>query len=823
MPNNTNNSQPSESVPEFGDILLQANFDDPQKKQDKEYGRKLMERIFKEQNNQTSTFYFGGRNIRFLENWSWAMGRQNMKEFTDYVTIDGTNAYANVDITQNRTGPQFVETLVNSMSQNEEYPCVTAIDDGSIDEKRKRKEDALYRMHNVQTISQIQQATGVAVEPPNAYVPDDELAAEVHFKLEDRLPKEIEFEEILEKVGHDNQIDTLMRRIRRDLIVVNCGATKIEKLDDGYVGIRKCIPANLVYNFFMSDSGKMELSYIGEVYSLKIRDLRKKYGKSDTNPKGLTEKEIYEMAKTANQYNNSNRFYYYWNDSFLYATDRPYDDYSIQVFDCELKVFDSDYYVSKTDNFGKENIQYKKGIPNPQSDKAKVIKSNKFTVYRGVWSIKTNQMIYWGYPDFSIRPYMDISESLFSYTIDIPNNDGDYVPSLFERALDPLREYQLLKLKRKQLVSEMVPAGYSIDVETARDIDLGGGKVIGWEEVLKIRNQKGVVLWSSRGLNPNEPNREPPIQEMANAGSVAQLNEINNIMAACMMEIRAVLGVPVYRDGSDLKPRMGQAVVENQETNSNNVTDFINHSARSILEETLHKVCILKWDEAVLKQGRQDLMDTKFEVRVDVKPTASEKTILENMLQTAMQENLLSFADAFKVRQIKNYKLAQIFLSSTTEKNKKEAQQAQQQNVEQNAQVQQASAQQAAEQQLALQQHKMRMESEMAESQLRREKEKLLLQGLLTMADTAITAGVDVPEIWKPVMAQMIANVSVPIQVENNQQINAIQAHSVAHQYAMEQMQQGQQQPQGQPQPQQGNQPPPPQAQPPDQSQPPAQ
>lgn len=809
MPNNTNNTEPSNPSQEFGDILLQANFDDPQKKIDPEYGRKLLSRLFKEQNNQTSTFYFGGRNIRILENWSWAMGRQNMKEFTDYVTIDGTNAYSNVDITQNRTGPQFVETLVNSMSQNQEYACVSAIDDGSIEEKNKRKNDALYRMHEVETINQIQQAAGMAVEPPNAFVPDDELAAEVYFKLEDRLPKEIEFEEILDKVAKENQSETLLRRIRRDLIVTNCGATKIEKLEGGYVGIRKCIPANLVYNFFLSDSGKFELSYIGEVYSLKIRDLRKKYGKSDANPKGLSEKDMFNLAKTANQYNSANRFYYYWNDSFLYATDRPYDDFSIQVFDCEIKLFDADYYVSKTDNFGKENIKLKKGIPSPESEKAKVIKSDKFTVYRGVWAIKSDAMVYWGYPDFSIKPYMDISESLFSYTIDIPNNDGDYVPSLFERALEPLREYQLLKLKRKQLIAEMVPAGVTIDVETSKDINIGGGKILGWEEVLKIRNQKGVVLWSSVGLDPNMRNERPPIEEIANAGSVAQLNEINNIMTACMMEIRALLGVPVYRDGSDLKPRMGQAVVENQETNSNNVTDFINHSARSIWQETLYKVCILKWDELVLKQGRQDLMDTKFEITVEMMPTASEKITIENMINVAMQEQLLSFADAFKVRQIKNFKLAQIFLSSTAEKNKKAADQAKQQDIKANAQAQQASAQQAAQQQLALQQQKAQMDSDMADAALRRKKEELLLSGLLTMADTAITAGTDIPEIWKPVMAQMIANVSVPVQVENHQQMNAIVAHSIAHNAALQQAQG--QPPQGappdQPPPQQMQQP----------------
>ena len=85
----------------------------------------------------------------------------------------------NVDMSQNMTGPQFVETLINSMSQNEEYPCVTAIDDGSVSEKLQRKLDALFRMREAATIDDLQQQAGIQLEPVDAYVPNDELSAEV--------------------------------------------------------------------------------------------------------------------------------------------------------------------------------------------------------------------------------------------------------------------------------------------------------------------------------------------------------------------------------------------------------------------------------------------------------------------------------------------------------------------------------------------------------------------------------------------------------------------------------------------------------------------
>jgi hypothetical protein len=750
----------------FRDPLLQASFDRPEQRKDKEYGRTLLARIYREQNNNSSTMFYGARNIRWMEVWDWLMGRQNMKEFLDYVGVEGNLAYSNVDYTQNRIGPQFVETLVNSMAADEEYARVTAIDESSQKEKDQEKKDALFRMHNADVINQLQTKAGIHLEPPNAYVPDDELSAEVHFELEHRLPKEIDFEKKIKKIQDDNEYEILKRRIYRYLIGINCGCTKVEKGENGFVGIRTCLPPNLIYNFFITESGKMELSYIGELYNLKVREVRKKYGKTPYRPDGLTEKEIFEIAKNANQYNNSGRFYYYWNDNYLYATDRPYDDYSVQVFDCEIKVFDSDYYVNKIDSFGKENIQPKKGIPQPTSEKSTVIKRDKYTVYRGVWAVKANTMLYWGLPDVVIKPYMDISESLFSYSIQIPNNDGDYVPSLFERALSPLRRLQLAELKMKQLIAEMVPAGYSVDVETIRDVDIGGGKSIGYQKVIEIRNQKGVVFWSSAGLDPNRRNDRPPIEELANAGSVPQLNELANIIEQANREIRSVLGVPQYRDGSDLPPRMGQAVVENQETNSNNVTGFINASFRQLMQETLYKCCIIKWDEAVIKESQDDLLDTIFEIKVEMRPTAYEKQLTEQQITVGMQEGLLDFKDAFYIRNIKNFKVQQLYLANLTEKRKKEASQAQATNVQQTAAVQQQSNEQAAnnkanELMLA---HKLKME-ELAETQ-RGQKETGLLTGILAIL--AKTGG-QVPDVLQPITQQVFQNVSIGMVLENAQ------------------------------------------------------
>lgn len=788
MPYSENKVNVSEGKYSFSDPLLQVNFASPEQKSDKEFGRRLISRIYKEQSNNNSTMFYMGRLARWQENWVWAMGRQPIQEFLDYTSVsDANKAYTNIDITPDRTGPQFTETLVNSMAQNEEYPSVTAIDDYSLQEKEDRKQEALYRMRNVQTIGQMQEMSGLQLEDPNAYVPDDELSAEVYFKLEDRLPKEIELEQYLEKVMHDNEYDILKRRIIRDLVVVNCSATKIERMSNGFVGIRKCTSNNLLYNFFLSDSGKMELSYIGEVYSLKVRDLRKKYSKSEANPKGLSEKEIFELASTSNQGNVANRWNYYWREDYMWLIDRPYDDYNITVFDCEVQCVDTDYYVSKTDNYGKENIKPKNGIPKPTSDKATVIQQPKTRWYKGVWAISADRMIYWGLPDVVITPFMDIATSLSSYTINIPNNDGEYVPSLFERAIEPLRRKQVALLKLKQLIGAMAPAGITLDVETIRDIDLGNGNTIPWTEVLKIRNQTGVVLWSSAGLNPNERNNRPPIEGIANAESVAQLNELMVIIEKADQQIRSLLGVPFYRDGSDVGERTAAKLAEGQTVSSFNVTDFIKTGFIQLIQETLYKCSLLKWDELVIKKGRSELNSTIFRVAIEMKISVYEKQQLERMIEVGMANQLLNFVDAFRIRQIKNFKLATWYLAQTTEKNKRQEHQNSIELQKANAEVQQQSNQQQAENAERIEAQKYQAQLDLKKVEIEGQMKNNLLQSILKMQEISMQQNVPVPSELKPLMSAVFSNIAIPLVKENKDMQREIVAEAMQQQLMMQQ------------------------------------
>ena len=322
---------------------------------------------------------------------------------------------------------------------------------------------------------------------------------------------------------------------------------------------------------------------------------------------------------------------------------------------------------------------------------------------RGVYAPYGDVMLYWGRPDIIITPYTNISKPLSSYTANIPFNDGEYVPSLFERIIEPLKEYQLAKLKRKQLIAQVRPAGIRIDVESARNIDLGNGDTIAWEEVLRIYNQTGTEVWSSRGVDPLQK-ESPAITNTAVDDSLRKIMELTNVLNGIVNEIRSLIGVPMYRDGSDVGDRTSGVLQEQQSAASYNVTDFVLNANNQLWEETFYKLCLLHWNDIVREEpeSKDDMINTRFDVSVKMKATEYEKQLLEQDIQRYSQivdKNgvpAISPKDAMMLREIDNYKLACWYLAMTVEQNRKKSIEDSSRVIQETVKSQQISAKQTA-------------------------------------------------------------------------------------------------------------------------------
>ena len=805
----------------FQDPLLNRLFLSPQELMKKENGQAIIKKFYQQQVSDSDNLnFFRARNTRQIEILLYAKGSQNMKEFLNLMNVsDGNKAYLNIDMTPQRIAAQYVGTLVESMAKVKTYTCVNAIDDGSLTEKENRLFEAIFRMKDAQMIDSMQQASGLQLEPELAYVPDDELSARIHFEIEDRLPKEIRFEKMIDLVKNAIHFeDVANRKTLYDLVTLNAGFTKIEKLGEKKYSVRKCIPSNMVYNFFMNDLGEAEITMIGEFYNLKVKDVRERFGKTPERPDGLTEKQIFELARLS-AHKNIGTFNYMWNEAWaqtIYYYVRPYDDSNILVMDCEINCPVDVYFTSKKDAYGKDNITQKTGIPyqqikkngevvsQPKPDNVEVIKRQKNTWMRGVYAPGGNVILYWGEPDLIINPFTDISKPLSSYTAIIPNNDGDYVPSLFERIMEPLKEYTITKLKRKQLISSLRPTGIRIDVESARNIDLGNGNTIDWEEVLRIYNQTGTEVWSSRGLDPLSK-ETPAISPAINDPTIQKILELTNVLAGIVNEIRQLIGVPQYRDGSDVGDRTSGVLQQQQVSASYNVTDFIQVANKTLWEQTFYKLCLLHWNDIVKEEpeSKEDMLNTRFQVTVETKSTDYQREILErdidrySQVTDAYGNPALTPKDAQMLREIDNFKLAYSYMVAAIAENRKKSMEDSERLQAQNAKVQQESAAQAAESQKEIQREKIKSEKDIEQFRSTKRKEELLLQGILQVA-AKDESGMLIKQ-FIPAIQQLVPNITIPLKEENEKMVEEIMAEEHAEQQMVNDMA-GQEQPMMNPQ-----------------------
>jgi hypothetical protein len=785
------NTQPEQA---FSNILVQVHFDDPQEVAKKETGLKLAKEIYRQQwSNNTDYNFFAARAAHQVELEKWSLGKQDMMQFLSFMGVNDANkSEANIDMTPIMVGAQFTGTLVTSIARNQEYPCVKAVDINSQNEKIDRMMEAVFRMKEVETINQAQQAAGFQLEPSNAYVPDTELAAKVYFEQKDQLPKEIKFQKILNEAMLDNQYERVLKpRLIRNNVVFNMEVLKVGRGKGSCAyNMEVCIPKTVFYNYFIGDSGREELAYIGRGYNLKVRDIRKEFGKTDSNPKGLTEEEIYKFAKlSAQNYPVTPLgFNHAWGQQYTYYQGNvPWDDFSGFVIDFEIKISESKYWVSSIDNSGKENIAPKKGIPTPQSEKSKIIKKDEDVIYRCVYAPYANMILYWGNAELKDQ---------FSYSINIPYNNGEYVPSLFERALEPLKRLALIVMKEKLLISRLSPTGFRIDVESAKNIVTGNGRVYEWEDIVRIKTITGIELYSSKGLNPLEPSA-PAISTASQDPTLQNIIQLDQTRIQIIQEIRDLLGVPIYLDGSNVGQRTAGKLAEGQREATSNVTGFIQNSHNQVVEEALNKICLMAWQDVVTTEPEsdEDLINTKFKTFVKMKITDEEKQLLEQDIArwSVPQPNgkpLLSPADVYAIRNIDDYKLAEMYLIDKIEENERKQIAESERLQQQNAQVQEQSATLAAQQAKQLQDEKLAAEKEIEQFRSKNKKEEIFLQGYLAAA--AKDESGNLLKQFLPVVQQLIPNLVIPIAAETQQMQNEIAA--AEQQEAMQQQMAAQQQ-----------------------------
>ncbi len=769
------------------DELLNLSLDAPSKKKKREYGLKVAQGIFNSA-DRNSDGYYGKRYRQWQANRDFSYGVNTMKEFMDLLRIEGNQSYINLDWTPIKIAPKFVEILLGSFMNRKETPIVKATDDASVSAKEFEKQEARFRMENKEKIQLLEAELGEQIETQK-YIPEDEDDLALYFDMEYRLPEEILFEQRIKKVLDDNDYPILKRQILRDVIDCNLACTKLYYDANDNIRIKRCKPENLIYNVFEIDNGK-DISYIGEVYPMKISSIRRKYNIDEETLFTLAQKASRELKRSENLY---------WKDSYKYTDIRPYDDYSVLVFDFEVKSVDVEYSVKTENRFGNMLVVPKQGkpvAPSGQEIMGEVIETKRMNIYQGVWVCDTPIMLKWDISPNQIRPYQNGVDVFFSYSVICPNATGSLIPSMIEKAMGPIRQMIVIRLKMQQLIATMRPDGYMIDISGLRDVDLGLGNTVEPLKLMKIWDQTGRVYWDSTGDDGER--KAPPIQPLPSNQNVAMLNTLIQQYNFELDRLREEMGISEYRDGSSIPTRTGLGVMENQIQASNNATEYIYQGAMQLLEDTCRKMSMMIWDSVVLKAKKfkefegyeMSLLDMTFDVRVSLINDASSRMELNQLMNTALQAGMLTYEQAFKVKHIEDTKLAELYLARAVKRSKKEAMEQAQQNAQMNAQIQQQSANAKAQLDAQLEEMSTSGKLSVNKSKTEGDKEIELIKFASALYTSTIASGKPLPEDIKKFADTILGNAIQPQLLEQAAMMQQMQEQAMAEQMPQEEIQQ---------------------------------
>lgn len=667
--------------------LLNFHAASSDKKKTKDFGLKIAKHI----ETHFAGQYYTDRNKRIEKNVKFAMGKQPMQEYLSQMNIDGKDVYINLDTTPPPIAPKFVEVIIGSLMKRQESPRVSAVDPISVKQRFDDMADAKFRMENKEFISSLEQQLNLKLSNEDQYTPEDNDDLKLYFELEHRLPHEVFFEEGLQYILDTNSSSVIKRRLIFDLITAGYAATKSIMDSNGKIKIKRCIPQNMVYSFSEYDDFR-DSSFIGEVTPMKISEVRVLYPDID-------EEVFYEISQKVKARNTVSR----WDEKYRYSDTRPYDELTVDVLQFELKTIDNLLYQVKKTSNGSIVVDRKERNPERLGDNKEMIDKNIFVIYEGAYVMNSGIMLDWKKQKNMIKPSMPekMAEAYFSYSIHMPDNYELNNLPMIQRMETSIRQMTLTHMKIQQIVAKMRPAGLMIDVDGLQNISLGEGKSISPLEIQKIYDQTGNIYY--RSMTEDGQRAGAPIAEVANSGSVQQLQELIQIFNYYLNRLREETGINELRDGAGINPRLGNKQLQAGIAASNNATDFIYDAYINIAENTMMK-CGIMLSDAVnyrvaeyAKIVKADISNKYFDIKVEMLPDDEYKQYLDGMVQTALSAGQIDFETAFNIRNIKNIKLGELYLARATKKKQKEAQQIAMQNSQMNAQSQQQSLQMKAQ------------------------------------------------------------------------------------------------------------------------------
>lgn len=730
--------------------------------------------------------YVGARNARYAINRALASGNIDIQAmFQDHLGFNGEKQYLQLNWKALKMINTIISRLVGRWNTRNEKIQVTATDSLSLFQKLEQYEAIEFELKHRKDIAELEEATGVPVVPKDQFRPDDQEELEMWRQELQRLPEEVLYEtNSNDALAANGWYDVLKEMMLHDSAETGFVGTEAFLDEQGVIHVDQVPPEDALYSYSRFNDFR-DTAWRGRARSMKIIDLRRKYGKEFGGK--LTEKEIWEIAAYSKQYQHTDKLS--WVDAWASEFNRPYDDFNVDVIEFEVKTVDTQGYVVHKTKF---NSTYLRKSENGEKlkENQKYVEDKYYMIYRGVYVRQSDVMLEWGPKKNMIRP-QDPKESgncEFSYSFYMYQNKEMRNLAVPEKLEAPFEQCMIILMKLQQLIASLSPDGEAIDVSALEELFLGFGdkdEATSPAEAIKIYKQTGKFLY--RGIDAAGKPIPIPIRELVSSGFIQKFQALQQAYAFQQSIIKDELGEDPNLISQAATPRVSQGNIQAAQQMGEFSTDYMYNAYIRVMEESAKKMaCLMATSVKYGAKAYRSIMDIHtvkdrvFGTKIQLLPTAGELQMLEAFLNQAVAStpDLVIYLDVFKVMRLakENIKFGEMYYRQAMKKMLQSKAQQATKNMQENTQMAIAQEQAKNEGAQKLKDFDMQIKSQVAAANGNASTKVAMVTGLMKMYELAQTNGTPLPPEIRAIAPHIIENIALPAMIENEDTRKAVAA-----------------------------------------------
>lgn len=658
---------------------------------------------FRPENSQAKFF---DKRDRYHELRLYARGEQDTKYYKDMITGGDDTSYTNYDWRPLQIAPKFLKLLTNQMTERLFDVRAEAVDKFSTDLRDDHKARLGGIMKSIGLAQIIKQDMGYDVMPADVpQVPRTQEELDLYMQMDYKPNIEIAAEEAIKFTFDLNDYKETQQRVLEDIATIGIGGVKHETDPSKGIRVRYVDPAEVVYSY-PKHRNFDDVHYYGEVVRMTINELKRISGGK------FTDEQLLEIASSTSEWNK----YHHTGNSTQFRED-DLGGMMVDVLHFNFKSTKTLSYKKKYISNGGYKMQKKASTFDKKDPNYRGYDVSKKVIdvwYEGSLVLGTEYIFNYKLCENMIRPKGNINITYPNYLFYAPDLYQDRTKSLIGNIIPYIDQMQQIHIKLQQLIAKARPNGVFIDVDGLEEIPLGDGSFLSPLEVIKIYDETGNVLGTSRDAGGDYNYGREPIRELKN-GIVDGLDRLIGAYNHYLDLLRDAIGIPQGADASAPHPKMAVGVQEQLAVNSNAATRHVLDSVLNITER-LGKAMALRLKDIFLYSDLKEVYINAIGsinveilksikdyhlhdigINIELRPDAQEKQMLENNIQQALAQQAITVDDAQEIRQLNNSKLANQLLRVRRKTREEEKRQHELAVIEKNNEGQAMIAQQASQ------------------------------------------------------------------------------------------------------------------------------